>query len=229
VPNTGCFAVSDAHDTIGPLARTVAEVADTHEVMRLAMADMRALGAKVTEITLPDAELAQQHLLAVVQADAAALHVDRLASAPATFGADVLDRLRHGQALTGRAYADAMRFKQRWLRTLDQAFAEVDVLLMPTCPSTAPLCSDAAKMLETTRKVTRFTYAWSMAGTPALSVPCGLADNGLPVAIQLIAPRWHDARVLALGAHYQQATAHHLRRPPLVEEALARLGAQAGR
>ena len=88
---------------------------------------------------------------------------------------------------------------------------------------TAPLRTDTARMLETTRKISRFTYAWAMAGTPALSVPCGHAANGLPVGIQLIAPRWHDARVLALGAHYQSATAHHLSVPPMVRDAMARL------
>jgi aspartyl-tRNA(Asn)/glutamyl-tRNA(Gln) amidotransferase subunit A len=103
----------------------------------------------------------------------------------------------------------------------------VDVLLMPTCPVTAPLHTDAARMLETTRELSRFTYAWAMAGTPALSVPCGFSVDGLPAAIQLVAPRWHDARVLALGAHYQQATTHHLRRPKWVEDTMARLDAEA--
>lgn len=274
VPNTGCFPVSEPHDTIGPLARTVADVANAHEaiagydasdpicqdrpvaswaslysrgveglrigvpahwcftgidpeverLVRAAIDDMRRLGARVEDIELPEVELTQQHLMAMIHADAAAVHARRLDEQPDTFGPDVLDRLRHGQAVTWRVYADAMRFKERWLRTLDGVFSRVDVLLMPTCPVTAPLHTDAVKMLETTRQLSRFTYAWALAGTPALSVPCGFAANGLPAGIQLVAPRWQDARVLALGAHYQRITAHHLRRPALLEAVLSKLG-----
>ncbi len=273
VPNTGCFPVSPPHDTIGPLARSVADVANTHEaiagfepsdpcsqrmpvgswshafaqgveglrigvpahwcfgsidpeverLVRGAVQVLRGLGARVQDIVLPGVEHTQAHLMAMVHADAAAIHAQRLDEQPATFGPDVLDRLRHGQAVTPRIYADAMRFKEQWLRTLEGIFSDVDVLLMPTCPVTAPLHTDAEKMLETTRHLSRFTYAWALAGTPALSVPCGFATNGLPAGMQLVAPRWHDARVLALGAHYQQATDHHLRRPALLERALASL------
>ncbi len=274
VPNSGCYPVSAPYDTIGPMARTVADVAHTLEVIsgyapgddccfdvpvdgfsnvfakgveglriglpvpwcfdeldpdveqrvREAIAVLRGLGCIVKEITLPGAELAQGHLMPMVHADAAAVHAAHLDESPGTFGADVLDRMRHGEAVTSRIYANAMRFKERWLRQLEQTFAEVDVILTPSCPVTAPLRTGTARMLETTRRLSRFTYAWALAGTPALSVPCGFsADNGMPVGMQLVAPRWHDARVLALGAHYQAATVHHLRVAPMLEAALARL------
>jgi aspartyl-tRNA(Asn)/glutamyl-tRNA(Gln) amidotransferase subunit A len=273
VPNTGCFPVSAANDTIGPLARTVAEVAWAHEVisgydegddctvdrpvdswahafsrgveglrvglpahwcmtdldpevelrLREAIGALRTLGVVVREIELPDAHRAQGHLMPMVHADAASVHARHLDEQPERFGADVLDRMRHGQAVTGRVYAEGMRFKERWLRQLEHTFGDVDVILTPTCPVTAPLRIDTAQMLETTRKVSRFTYAWALAGTPALSVPCGFAANGLPVGMQLVAPRWHDSRVLALGAHYQAATAHHLRMPAMVEAVRATL------
>ncbi|KQP14223.1 amidase [Pseudorhodoferax sp. Leaf267] len=275
VPNTGCFPVSGAYDTIGPLARTVAEVAQAYEViagpdagddwtedrpvaswahrfaqgieglrigvpeawcmqdldpeverlMRAAIAQLRALGAVVRGIELPGAALAQSHLMPMVHAEAAAVHAERLASAPGSFGADVLGRLQQGVAVDSRAYAEALRFKQRWLRVVDDAFSRVDVIVTPSCPITAPLAIDTARMVETTRGLSRFTYAWALAGTPALSVPVGFAANGLPAGMQLVAPRWEDARVLALGAHYQAATDHHLRRPAMLTAALARLAA----
>lgn len=273
VPNTGCFPVSAAYDTIGPLARTVAEVAWAHEVIsgwdagddctvdrpvdswehayakgvkglrigvpghwaltalepdveqriREAIEVMKDLGADVFDIDLPGAEQAQSQLMPMVHADAASVHAERLTHQPEVFGADVLARMRVGQAVTGPEYAAGMRFKERWLRQLERTFTEVDVVLTPTCPVTAPLRIDTARMLETTRQISRYTYAWALAGTPALSVPCGFAGNGLPVGMQLVAPRWFDSRVLALGAHYQAVTDHHLRRPAMVEAALARV------
>ncbi|WP_144639347.1 amidase [Bordetella genomosp. 13] len=263
VPNTGCYPVSAAYDTIGPLARTVADVARVHEiiaghdagddccpprdtrswvqaylrgvrglrigvpeawcyadvdpeVLRLvqdAVHVLADLGADVRRIELPEAPEAQHALMPMVHADAAAVHAARLESEPGRFGADVLGRLQVGAAVTGPQYGAHLRFKERWLRRVDDTFQEVDVILTPTCPVTAPLAGDSQRMLETTRGLTRFTYAWSLAGTPALSVPVGFASNGMPAAMQLVAPRWHDARVLGLGARYQQATEHHLRRP----------------
>lgn len=266
VPNTGCYPVSAAYDTIGPLARTVADVARVHEIIaghdagddcclphaveswtnlylrgvsglrigvpeswcfadidpdvlrlvRSAVDVLRDLGASIRTIELPEAPQAQAALMPMVHADAAAVHETRLRDAPERFGPDVLERLRQGEAVTSQQYAHHMRFKERWLRRIDQTFQEVDVILTPTCPVTAPLASNSVRMIETTRGISRFTYAWSLAGTPALSVPVGFASNGLPAAMQLIGPRWHDARVLALGARYQEATDHHMRRPGAV-------------
>lgn len=263
VPNTGCFPVSAAYDTIGPLAHTVADVARAYEVIagydegddvcedmpveswahayasgvegmrvgvpfdwcmtqldpeverlvREALQTLESMGVEIVPITLEGAAEAQGHLMPMVQADAAAVHADRLANAPGTFGADVLERMRQGQSVSSTQYANAMRFKECWLRTLEATFKTVDVILTPTCPVTAPQCIDTGRMIETTRGISRFTYAWSLAGTPALSVPCGFASNGLPAAIQLVAPHWQEARILALGAHYQAHTNHHLQRP----------------
>ncbi|SDV50794.1 amidase [Chitinasiproducens palmae] len=264
VPNTGCFPVSDAFDTIGPLARTVAEVARVYEIIagydagdscsgaepirswsqafaqgvrhlrigvprdwclgddtdpevasRLvdALHTLRELGADVRHISLREAPFAQQHLMPVLAADAAAVHAARLVETPEVFGPDVLDRLLIGKNTSSETYVGALRFRERWLRELDATFRDLDVIITPTVPITAPLARDAAQMLATTRALSRFTSAWAMAGVPALSVPIGFAANGLPVGMQLVAPRWRDATVLALGAHYQQATDHHLRRP----------------
>ena len=218
-----------AHDTIGPLARTVAEVAETHEVIsgydaRDAWCGRHAGGSwanRSPRRRRPAHRRAGPLVLAGSTRKSNASCASRSPTCarsarrrrrspcpmrsrrsssccrwsrptpprctrppgerPARFGADVLDRLRHGQALTGRAYADAMRFKQRWLRTLDQPSRG-------RRPPHADLPEHGAasqRHREDARdhpQGRRFTYAWSMAGTPALSVPCGLADNGLPVA-----------------------------------------------
>jgi aspartyl-tRNA(Asn)/glutamyl-tRNA(Gln) amidotransferase subunit A len=187
---------------------------DIERLVRAAISVLRDLGCTVSKIDLPEAAAIQGHLLSMVQADGAAVHASRLADAPEKFGADVLERLRLGQAVTSRAYADAMRARERWLRRLDGVFSDIDVIVTPTCPTPAPFIANSARMIETTRGISRFTYAWSMAGVPALSVPCGFTGRGLPGGLQLVGPRFEEARILALGAHYQLATDFHRRRPP---------------
>jgi aspartyl-tRNA(Asn)/glutamyl-tRNA(Gln) amidotransferase subunit A len=52
-----------------------------------------------------------------------------------------------------------------------------------------------------------------MTGHPAISVPCGFTQAGLPMGLQLIGPRWGEARLLAIALAYEQATAWHQRHP----------------
>jgi aspartyl-tRNA(Asn)/glutamyl-tRNA(Gln) amidotransferase subunit A len=70
-------------------------------------------------------------------------------------------------------------------------------------------------MIETTQRLVRLTYGWSLAGLPALSVPCGLSDAGLPVGLQLAARRFGEATLVRAGAAYQRETDWHLQEPEL--------------
>jgi Asp-tRNA(Asn)/Glu-tRNA(Gln) amidotransferase A subunit family amidase len=70
-------------------------------------------------------------------------------------------------------------------------------------------------MIESTRRLVRLTYAWSLAGVPALALPCGISDSGLPVGLQLAAAPYREATLLRVGAAYQHETDWHLRRPAL--------------
>ena len=61
------------------------------------------------------------------------------------------------------------------------------------------------------------TYAFSITGLPALSVPCGFTTAGLPVGLQIVGPRQREDRVLALGAAYLSLHSEHLRPPPPID------------
>ena len=119
-----------------------------------------------------------------------------------------------GLATTGTDYADWLRLIERWRMRVRGLFEAVDVILTPTVGSPAPSASAAADMIGTTGQLTRLTFVWSYAGVPALSVPCGFTGAALPVGVQLIGPQWSEARLLAIGAAYQEATDFHERRPP---------------
>jgi aspartyl-tRNA(Asn)/glutamyl-tRNA(Gln) amidotransferase subunit A len=119
-----------------------------------------------------------------------------------------------GYRATGIDYARAMRMKERWARVLDETFRDVDIILTPTVAGPAPLAEASQQMILATRDLTRFTFVWSFAEVPALSVPCGFTAEGLPLGMQLVGPWWHEARLLALGHAFQRETDHHLRRPP---------------
>jgi aspartyl-tRNA(Asn)/glutamyl-tRNA(Gln) amidotransferase subunit A len=137
------------------------------------------------------------------------------------FGSEVKRRILTGTYALSIGYFDAYYLKaQRVRRAIRDdfiaAFATVDALLAPTTPGTAfPLAtiSDPVEMYQ--QDV--FTVPASLAGIPALALPCGF-KAGLPVGMQLMGPHFSDARLLDLGSAYQRRTDWHRRTAPLLEQ-----------
>ena len=169
------------------------------------------LGAHVEEVELVDAEETIERASEMLLADAAAFHQVRLAERADGFGPDVRTRLQIGAQVSGSQYALARQEQRRWQRQLKQTFEHYDLLLAPTCGIPAPLIEES-EGVQTTRLLTRFTYPFSLAQVPVLSVPCGFTQDSLPVGMQLIAPAWAEAAILRAARAYQQTTDWHLRR-----------------
>jgi aspartyl-tRNA(Asn)/glutamyl-tRNA(Gln) amidotransferase subunit A len=106
-------------------------------------------------------------------------------------------------------------------RTIDDSFRDVDVVVLPTRRHT-PRTVDAALEREETDKPRNpeleNTGQFNVYGIPAISVPCGFTDGGLPVGLMIVGPRFSEGRVLALARAFEQATDWHRRRPPLTPD-----------
>jgi aspartyl-tRNA(Asn)/glutamyl-tRNA(Gln) amidotransferase subunit A len=133
------------------------------------------------------------------------------------FGAEVKRRILTGTYALSVGYFDAYYIKAQQIRRLIQqdflaAFEEVDLLLAPTTPDVAfergALTDDPVAMYQQDI----FTIPASLAGLPAMSVPCGFAKN-LPLGMQLIGPHFAEQHVLRTAEAYQQATDWHQRHP----------------
>ncbi len=179
-----------------------------------AAADVLARGgAELEEIDLPGADGAVESATGMIRAEAFAIHRDRLRERPEGFGEDVRRRLQLGESITGADYAEHRQRAREWCRTVERAFERVDLILSPSTGTTAPPAG--LEMIETTRRLVRLTYGWSLAGLPALSIPCGFSDDGLPVGLQLAAARFRESLLIRAGAAYQRETDWHLREPVL--------------
>jgi aspartyl-tRNA(Asn)/glutamyl-tRNA(Gln) amidotransferase subunit A len=150
----------------------------------------------------------------MIWAEAYAIHRERLDEQPELFGEDVRRRLELGREVTGADYAECRQRARQWRCSLGLVFRNLDLILTPTTETTAPRAD--AEMIATTRRLTRLTYAWTLSGLPALSVPCGFDRAGLPVGLQLAAAPFQEAALLRAGAAYQRETDWHLREPLLV-------------
>src|SRR5208282_3152811 len=106
-------------------------------------------------------------------------------------------------------------------RTIDDAFTDFDVVVLPTRRHT-PRTVDASIKREETDKPRNpeleNTGQFNVYGIPAISIPCGFSSTGLPVGLMIAGPRFSESRVLALAHAYEQATDWHSRKPPLAPD-----------
>ena len=190
------------------------EVADREvlEAVNKAADVFKDLGAQVKQKDLSWMEELALANSRMTQADGAAFHRERLAEHPEWFGADVLQRLRNGMALTSSEYALARRTQAEGRRRFELFFEEFDILILPTTPVVAPLI-EMTGAIEAAQQLTRFTSPFNLTGLPALSLPCGFSVAGLPVGLQIVSKHWAEAKVLQAGHAYEKATEWHLRSP----------------
>lgn len=172
------------------------------------------LGAAVEPAAFPGAYEAALANGQMVIADAAALHSERIATRPQDFGDDVRERLRKGAALSLDDYIQARRTQTRVRRDFERFFERVDLLILPTTPITAPPI-EGPDAIELAGLLTRYTAPFNLTGFPAVSIPCGVSSEGLPVGMQLIAPPWKEAKLLQAAYAFEQATDWHRMEPAL--------------
>ncbi|NET38198.1 MAG: Asp-tRNA(Asn)/Glu-tRNA(Gln) amidotransferase subunit GatA [Cyanothece sp. SIO1E1] len=136
------------------------------------------------------------------------------------FGAEVKRRIMIGTYALSAGYYDAYYLKAQKVRTLikqdfEQAFAQVDVLVCPTSPTTAFKAGEKTADPLSMYLSDLMTIPVNLAGLPAISIPCGFDSNGLPIGIQLISNVLQEGILFEVAHAYEQATAWHERQPQL--------------
>ncbi len=202
-----------------------------------AIEEFKQLGAEVREISLPNSALAVPAYYVVAPAECSS-NLSRMdgvrfgyrcenprdledlyvRSRGEGFGAEVKRRIMVGTYALSAGYYDAYYLKAQQVRRLirddfARAFAEVDVIMGPTTPTTAFKLGEKADDPVTMYLSDIYTIAVNLAGLPGMSVPAGLVD-GLPVGLQLIGNYFDEGRLLNVAHRYQQVTDWHRRVPP---------------
>ncbi|MEA2670014.1 MAG: aspartyl-tRNA(Asn)/glutamyl-tRNA(Gln) amidotransferase subunit [Chloroflexota bacterium] len=195
---------------------------------------LRSLGATLEEVSLPttDAALSTYYIIAPAEASSNLARYDGvrfglregrgsllqtyLRTRDAGFGPEVKRRIMLGTYALSSGYYDAYYRKAQKVRTLiseefAHVFERVDAIVCPTSPVTAfPLGTRSDPLSMYLLDV--LTVPVNLAGLPGVSVPCGMV-GGLPAGLQVVAPRFMDARALRIAHAYEQATEWHTLRP----------------
>ncbi len=168
-----------------------------------AAAALRRRGLRVREVTIPEMEWTVATQLVTLRAEASAVHNRWIRTRPRAYGADVRIRLQLGALVAGADYVLAQRMRGRLRAAVGRVFENVDVLLLPTTPITAPVIGDRTVRWRSGDEpvdgaLVRLTAPFNLTGLPALSVPFGRAA-GLPVGVQVVGQWMDEGRVLAVG------------------------------
>ena len=179
-------------------------------------------GARVVEVSVPAARLAEERGMwdAIVYAEAGSLHEDAFPAHADLYGADLRHVLLTAAGVSALEYLAALRGRVHIQRDLEAAFATADVLVTPCAVAAAPLAADMVMEVGDRRYpwrevAGRTTAIFNLAGAPAISLPIGLDDRGLPMGMQIVAPPHADALCLEVGAWYQRLSAHHRAAPAI--------------
>ena len=151
----------------------------------------------------------------VKKAEAYAYHANFVAHTPELYDPATLRRIRSGASVGLPEYIEAARELKLLRGRVNALFAEVDAILAPTVPISAPMVDELARKPATLREVEimtlRNTRPFNVLGIPSISVPCGFTRAGLPIGLQISAAPWREDIVLALAYAYEQATEWHKR------------------
>jgi aspartyl-tRNA(Asn)/glutamyl-tRNA(Gln) amidotransferase subunit A len=206
------------------LVRELALGADTDPEVRAAVraaADvLGGLGAIIEEVSLPLIPMAGAVFMAIADSEGAGLHRGWLSTRARDYDAGTRRRLLTAGLLPTTVYHQATRARALIRAQILEALGKVDVLMAPAGPRPAPpitamQAAVTSKAEAAARFFTRrsYTTAFSLAGTPAVAVPCGLSASGLPIGVQIAGRPFDEATVLRAAWAYEQATPR--RRPPL--------------
>ncbi|MGM1023302.1 MAG: Asp-tRNA(Asn)/Glu-tRNA(Gln) amidotransferase subunit GatA [Bacillota bacterium] len=203
-----------------------------------ALKTLEGLGAVWEEVSLPHTEyaVATYYLLASSEASSNLARFDGVRygvradnpdnlldlyhqSRTQGFGPEVKRRIMLGTYALSSGYYDAYYLKAQKVRTLikqdfDRVFEQYDVIIGPTAPTTAFKIGSQVDDPLTMYLNDILTIPVSLAGVPAISIPCGLAD-GLPVGLQIIGKAFDESSVLRVAHAFEQNTEFHKQRPQL--------------
>ena len=178
-----------------------------------AIGELEKLGAIVEEISIPALAISDAAALVILLGEGYAFHERNLAEHPELYGELNLAEFRVGGLFSMAEYVQAQRARKVLKRQYAEALTRVDVIASPAFAVVAPRHDDGPGTAVT--DMPSYTGPYNLTGLPAISVPCGFTDAGLPTGLQLAGRPFEEATILRAAYTYEQAAGHHVLRPAL--------------
>lgn len=173
---------------------------DVNEKVKQAIKTLTSLGAQIKEVKIPHMENILSAFRTTLRSESYSVHEQRLSDYPNQWGKEVKNRLLSGMDIRAHEYIYAQKLKQEAIRSYNRIFYEVDVLITPTVPI-LPANIGKRKIrfngsdTNINLILNRFTGPINLIGFPAISLPCGNSETGLPIGLQMIGKPFDEANL----------------------------------
>jgi aspartyl-tRNA(Asn)/glutamyl-tRNA(Gln) amidotransferase subunit A len=198
---------------------------EVESAVRRAITALEELGAEIREVALPSMQYAGALRIAAM-ADSVVTHEPYLEKGREDYGPTVLYRTLAGQFVMGRDYSKALKvqriIKQEYVRVLQ----DVDFLVTPSSPVAAWRIDAETVTIDGVEYPTRglgsgmtsrCTSPSNATGLPAMSIPCGFTQSGLPIGLQLIGRAFEEPLLYQVAYAYEKVSPARERRPAIVD------------
>jgi aspartyl-tRNA(Asn)/glutamyl-tRNA(Gln) amidotransferase subunit A len=227
VPIDGCWPLAPSYDTAGPMARNVAGCERMMEAMapgfspaETALADLR-VGVAWTDLADPLVAARVQEAAAHFGSprpvdlplpagvytgfarEVVEVHTDLFRDHEDEYGPSVAFKMRNSLKITDAEAEEGRRLRSLYAERVAGLMEDLDLILTPTVPMVAPPAGIGD--LELRGRMLSLTFPWNAIGGPALALPCGPAEEGLPASVQILGRPGDDALVLAAGRLLESA------------------------
>ncbi len=240
----GVTPLSWSLDHIGPMARTVKDIAILYEVLTgenvsdelnepvsglklgfperyffeniasdiasavdIAIGDLEGLGLTTVAMNISEIEAQANCRNTIAFSEAASFHAHNVRSRPEDYGSDTLELFRLGLLIPASEYVTALRARGPIIKAFYKAFNDIDVMVTPATADVAPpIGAEFLGNGETLRGgLLRMASPFNTTGFPALTLPCGFTEEGLPIGLQLVAKPGNEKLLLRLAYAYEQS------------------------
>lgn len=185
------------------------------------LAALRDLGAVIVDTSVPDMGLVNTLAQLVMAVEAATVHQHWLRDRRDDYAEVVRSRIEPGLLIPATRYCEALSLRARVLKDyIDAAFADADMVHLPAISIPVPTIAetttdDPQRVGARLNAITHCTRGINYLGLPAVSVPAGPTDNGMPCAFQLVGRPFGEAQILRAADAYQRVTDWHRQQPAL--------------
>ena len=167
---------------------------------------LERLGARLLAMPPPRAEELEELANTIFKYEALMIHGERLEKYADEVTPEILMRLEAGRGIQSAEYRAALARREALIRHYEhEVFSAVDVLAGPTTPTPAPshaqARADAGGLIAS---LTRFTRWVNTLGAPAISLPWGFSEEGLPLAVQLVGPDFSEAALYRIAGALEE-------------------------
>ena len=180
---------------------------EVEDLVRTAVQDFQEIGVRQVGFPYEQSRHLSTCRNVIAFSEASSYHEKTLRERPQDYGPGARELLRLGLTVTATEYLKAQRARQRLVEILQEAFRDVDLVVSPMTPAPAPkiVAEQFANGEDLRAGLLRLAGPLNAAGFPALALPCGFTQSGLPVGMQLVSRPYEEALLLQVGHAYEMA------------------------